>query len=99
MSMKTEAHVEVRSVSDEEAGRVRDRARTLQDAHALRKARRDRNITQVQLAERMGVTQNRISRMENGDPAAMILDDIRCYVRTLGGNVWLVIDFPQSAET
>ena len=56
-------------------------------------------MTQVQLAEAMGVSQNRVSRMENGDMAAMSLDTIRRYIGALDGKVSLVADLPTGKVT
>ena len=51
-------------------------------------------MTQVELAKEMGVSQNRISRMENGDIGAMSLDVIRRYVEAVGGTLALVAELP-----
>lgn len=64
------------------------------DAYNLREARKASNMTQVELAEAMGVSQNRVSRMENGDINSMSLDTLRKYVGALGGSVTLVADLP-----
>ena len=51
-------------------------------------------MTQVELAKTMGVSQNRISRMENGDLGSMSLDTLRRYVEALGGRLTLVAEQP-----
>ena len=51
-------------------------------------------MTQVEVAESIGVSQNRISRMENGDMGAMSIDSLRKYIAALGGNLKLIADLP-----
>jgi len=41
-------------------------------ADSLKKRRKDRGITQVELAELMGSSQSRVARMEGGDPSVTI---------------------------
>lgn len=47
----------------------------------------------------MGVSQNRVSRMERGDLSVTSLDTIRCYVEALGGTISLVADLPTGKLT
>lgn len=68
------------------------------DAYMLREARLAQEATQVELAAKMGVSQNRISRMENGDLASMSIDTIRRYVEALGGRLSVVADFPKGGS-
>lgn len=42
----------------------------------------------------MVVSQNRVSRMENGDLGSMSLDTLRRYVEALGGHLTLVAELP-----
>ncbi len=51
-------------------------------------------MTQIQIAKAMGVSQNRVSRMENGDMGAMSLGSLRRYVEALGGKLAMVADLP-----
>ena len=64
------------------------------DAYNLREARKASHMTQVQVAKAIGVSQNRVSRMENGDLGAMSVDSLRRYVAALGGNLTLVATLP-----
>ena len=64
------------------------------DAYNLREARKASHMTQVELAKAMGVSQNRISRMENGDIGTMSFDTIRRYIEAVGGKVSLIADLP-----
>lgn len=64
------------------------------DAYNLREARKACNMTQTELARAMGVSQNRVSRMENGDIDSMSLDVLRRYVEALGGHITLTAELP-----
>ena len=80
------------SASQMEAARIETQATI--DAFNLKEARKVSNMTQVQVARAIGVSQNRVSRMENGDMNAMSIDSLRRYVSALGGNLTLVADLP-----
>ena len=54
----------------------------------LAEIRRQLGMTQTQLAEAAGLTQARISQIENGD--AVGLDTLRAYVSGLGGHLDIV---------
>ena len=88
-----------RGITEEQMERARAATRAYVDAHVLREARSEGGMTQAQLAQAMGVSQNRVSRMESGDLATMSLDTIRRYVEALGGKVSLVADLPTGRVT
>ncbi|MEU8821764.1 helix-turn-helix transcriptional regulator [Actinoplanes sp. NPDC048796] len=54
----------------------------------LAEIRQQLGVTQVQLAEATGLSQARISQIENGD--AVSLDTLRAYVTGLGGQLDVV---------
>ncbi|ONH58170.1 transcriptional regulator [Frankia sp. CcI49] len=54
----------------------------------LAEIRRQLGVTQTQLAEATGLTQARISQIENG--GAMGLDTLRAYITGLGGHLDVV---------
>ena len=62
---------------------VRDEIR----AYRLREIRESLSITQVELAERLNVSQNRVSRIEHGDIDRSQLDTLRRYVEAVGGTL------------
>lgn len=69
--------------------------------YKLRELRQLKSLTQVQLAEQLGVTQNRISKFERLDLERAELRTIRSYVEALGGKLKIVVtldemDFPLS---
>lgn len=83
-----------RNISESQMNESRKNTQAYIDAYSLREARRASNMTQVELAKAMGVSQNRVSRMENGDINAMSLDTLRKYVEALGGHIILSADLP-----
>jgi transcriptional regulator with XRE-family HTH domain len=59
----------------------------------LRELRKSRNITQVEVAQAMGVEQAAVSKLEHrGD---MYLSTVYAYIRALGGELKLVASFPE----
>lgn len=83
-----------RGITAEQMDVAREQTQTVIDAYNLREARKASNLTQVELAQAMGVSQNRVSRMENGDINAMSVDTLRRYVEALGGHMTLLADLP-----
>jgi predicted XRE-type DNA-binding protein len=76
---------------------AQDHARTLTNAyvlgHRLAQLREELGLTQVQVAERMGISQPRISQLEKGDIGQMEVDTIRRYITALGGRLKIIADF------
>ena len=62
-------------------------------AYVLRELRKQHGLSQAQLAERMGVSQRRVSAIERGDMDRVEVSTVRSYVEALGGKVRLVADF------
>ncbi|MFE3559145.1 XRE family transcriptional regulator [Streptomyces sp. NPDC059193] len=62
-------------------------------AHRLAEVRKRQHATQVQVAEAMGVTQARVSRIENGELERSEVETLAAYVRALGGKLKIVADF------
>jgi predicted transcriptional regulator len=56
-------------------------------AYALRELREIQQLTQVQLAEALKVSQNRVSRFEHGDIEKAQVDTLRRYIEALGGEL------------
>ena len=58
----------------------------------LRELRKAKELTQVQLAETLGIRQATVAQMEKrGD---LMLSTLRSYVEAMGGHLRLVVDFP-----
>lgn len=88
------AYLEKRGIAAEQMDEARAETQAVIDSYNLRQARKASDMTQVELAKTMGVSQNRISRMENGDLGSMSLDTLRRYVEALGGRLTLVAELP-----
>jgi transcriptional regulator with XRE-family HTH domain len=61
--------------------------------------RKQRGMTQVEVARAMGVSQVRVSRMEHGDIERMPVESIAAYVAAIGGHLRLVAHFDQATTT
>jgi predicted transcriptional regulator len=92
-------YLDKRGITEEQMDAARKRTRAYIEADALRAARTEGGMTQVELAKAMGVSQNRVSRMENGDMSGMSLDTIRRYIEALGGKLSLIADLPSGKIT
>jgi transcriptional regulator with XRE-family HTH domain len=60
-------------------------------AYRLKELRKELNITQVELAQQLHVSQNRISRIEHGDIEKSQVDTLRKYVEAVGGTLTLEV--------
>lgn len=87
-------YLKKRGISKQQMDKARAYTKATIDSYNLKEARKANHMTQVELAKAMGVSQNRISRMENGDMSAMSLDSVRRYVEALGGSLTLIADLP-----
>lgn len=65
-------------------------------AYRLRELREASELTQVDLAERLSVSQNRVSRIEHGDIERAQLDTLRRYVEAIGGQLRVEVEFGDS---
>ena len=55
--------------------------------YELKEARKQQDVTQKQLAERMGVSQNRVSSLESGDVDKTEIRTLRRYLDAIGGRL------------
>ena len=65
----------------------------------LAQMRKQRGLTQAEVAQAMGVSQARVSKMEHGDVEKMQVESIAAYVTAIGGHLRLVADFGQATTT
>jgi predicted XRE-type DNA-binding protein len=65
----------------------------------LAQMRKQRSMTQAEVARAMGVSQARVSRMEHGDVEKMQVESVAAYVAAIGGHLRLVADFDQATTT
>ncbi len=70
-----------------------EQLRAGQRAYRLAEMRRRLGFSQAQVAARMGVTQGRVSAIENAKPGATELRTIAAYVEALGGRLEIIADF------
>ena len=61
-------------------------------AYRLRELREANDLTQVELAALLHVTQNRISRIEHGDIERTQVDTLRKYVEAVGGRLKVEVE-------
>ena len=62
-------------------------------AWRLAEMRRRLDITQAEVAGRMGVTRGRVSAIEHAKPGATELRTLATYVEALGGRLEIIADF------
>jgi DNA-binding Xre family transcriptional regulator len=70
---------------------VSEYQRAAEDAIALGKLRESRNVTQVDLAAELGISQGNVSRMENR--SEIYLSSLRSYIEALGGRLEITAVF------
>ncbi|WHS49640.1 MULTISPECIES: helix-turn-helix domain-containing protein [Rothia] len=77
-----------------------DLQRLVNDMHAearvfqLQELRKDLGLTQTDLAEKIGVSQKRISQMEKGDIESVSIKTLHKYLAALGADLTVTADFP-----
>ncbi len=62
-------------------------------AYRLRELREASSLTQVELASRLNISQNRVSRIEHGDIERAQVDTLRKYVEALGGILRVEVEY------
>lgn len=72
--------------------RINDKAKQLSQAIELFKLRKAAKLTQGDIAKVMGVSQARISKIENGDDTQ--LSTLCKYVQAVGGEVQIIAKMP-----
>jgi transcriptional regulator with XRE-family HTH domain len=70
---------------------VAERKRAIDDALALAQLRQSRHVTQVQLAETLGISQGNVSRLEGRSD--IYLSTLRSYIEALGGHLEIAAVF------
>jgi DNA-binding XRE family transcriptional regulator len=82
-----------KAVGPERIDAARSELQTWLRAYALTEARKRRHMTQQQVAAAMGLTQGRVSQIENGQLAESEVETLSRYAAALGGRLRLVFDF------
>ena len=70
---------------------VAERQRAIEDVLALAQLRQSRHVTQVQLAETLGISQGNVSRLEARSD--VYLSTLRSYIEALGGHLEIAAVF------
>lgn len=70
---------------------VAEYRRAMEDALALAELRNSRNVTQVELAAQLGITQGNVSRLEAR--SEIYLSTLRSYIEALGGHLEITAVF------
>ncbi len=86
----------MKELSPERRKRIEERtAQLIAEEMTLRALRKARKRTQVQLAKKLGVTQDSVSRMEQRSD--LLLSTLRKTVEAMGGHLSLIAEFPDRA--
>lgn len=75
----------------EEAANVRRRIAESQMTQTLVNARLRSGMTQKQVAEKLGWTQGRVSKLENGNDFSLSFREVHLYLRAVGANVPMIL--------
>lgn len=90
--VRTEA-VEKGRIDETRVAQHRARLEAEVRAHRLAEMRKAQGVSQEELAEVMGVSQPRVSKIERGDLPSSELGTLSSYVEALGGTLRIVADF------
>lgn len=91
MAMTLKEFVDEHPVDRERVDAHKERILAEVRAHRLRELREGAGLTQAQLAERIGVGQRQVSKIERGDLDSAKIGTIRSYLEAVGGG--LVIEY------
>src|SRR5205085_7916968 len=83
----------IKNVSPVRRKKIESRAAQLIAEEMTRQElRRARECTQVEVAKKLGITQDSVSRLEQR--ADLLLSTLRAYIAALGGQLSLIAEFP-----
>jgi DNA-binding Xre family transcriptional regulator len=95
MATKTKSFNELRERARQRdlnwGANVAEYRRAMVDALTLAELRNTRNITQIQLAAQLGITQGNVSRLEGR--SEIYLSTLRSYIEALGGHLEIAAVF------
>ena len=80
-----------RPVDEAEVARRRDEILAESREHRLADLRKEAHLTQAELAERIGIDQPRVSRLEHADLARAEVGSLAAFAEGLGGSLELVV--------
>lgn len=91
-----DVRAEARAIRQFDEDRIAEHHRRLRAqvrAHRLSEIRESSGLNQTDIANRLGVSQSRVSRIERGDIDHSEIATVRAYVGALGGEVEIVAKF------
>ena len=96
MARSLEELLKIRPVDEERVAEHMKRMMAEVRAYRLRELREASELTQVELAEKLDVSQNRVSQIEKGDIERTQIDTLRRYVEAVGGQLRIEAEFGDS---
>ena len=87
MALSLEDYLTKNPVNEERIQEHKDRMLSEVRAYRLRELRERAGLTQAQLAERIGVGQRQVSKIEHGDLDNTKVGTIRSYLEAVGGEL------------
>jgi transcriptional regulator with XRE-family HTH domain len=78
------------------AGRLKQASLLIAEEMTMRELRKAKQITQIQMAKKLGVNQEQVSRIENRTD--LHISTLRRAIEALGGELTLVARFPKGAS-
>ena len=87
MALSLEDYLAKNPVNEERIQEHKDRMLSEVRAYRLRELRERAGLTQAQLAERIGVGQRQVSKIEHGDLDNTKVGTIRSYLEAVGGEL------------
>lgn len=85
-------------VDEERLAAAGDTRRAAVEAYRLGELRKRRAATQADVAEVLGVTQGRISALENGEISRTEIETLRRYAEAIGGHLVVGVTFDDDPE-
>lgn len=92
MSKLTSFNDYMSTLPKESQDRINERAKATLQAYEIAQLRQNANLSQKALAEKMGVSQANISKIENGSD--VYLSTLKRYITTLGGELHINATMP-----
>ena len=94
--MVTSLHDKIKSTGNKRRKKIEVRTAQLAgEEMALRELRKTHHCTQVSMAEKLGIGQDGVSRLEQRSD--LLLSTLSNYVEAMGGKLRLVAEFPDQA--
>ena len=94
MALSFDGYVASRDISPELKEEALRATQEKIKSYNLMQARKSRDVTQAELSRDMGVSQKRISDIENGRLDLLKIDTLRRYIAALGGTLEISAHLP-----